>query len=141
MTETTETTLKRFEFAVDAEKVHPRGKEHVRLARSDILQAEVQVIQPVGGETNLHSHSGADGFWFVLSGTARFYDSEHDLFAEVGPNEGVFVPRGAPYWFQAGDEELRIIHVAAKAQNEKDRRTNFTERTRKPSPEEQEVAG
>jgi mannose-6-phosphate isomerase-like protein (cupin superfamily) len=87
------------------------GKQITVLARTSRLLATIQTVRK-GGETNLHAHKNLDGIWFVLSGRARFYSDETTLFAEIGPNEGVFIPRGAKYWFDcAGDEPLRIFQV------------------------------
>ena len=83
------------------------------LARSDILFSAIQTITK-GGENSLHSHSAMDGFWFVLSGRARFYGEGDNLIAEVGKYEGVFVPRTVPYWFESvGDELLELLQVEA----------------------------
>ena len=81
------------------------------LARTDRLFATLQVVKQ-GGETNLHSHGHLDGFWFVLSGRARFYSDETTLAAELGPREGICIPRGVKYWFEsAGEETLELLQV------------------------------
>ena len=49
----------------------PGGKAIVQLAGSDIIRGRVQVVRE-GGENNLHSHRGMDGFWMVLAGRVRF---------------------------------------------------------------------
>src|SRR4051794_37575363 len=77
-----------------------RAKTIVWLARTDILFADVQVLQD-GGETNLHSHSHLDGFWMVLSGRARFYGEGDVVLADLGKHEGVLLPRGTKYWFES----------------------------------------
>lgn len=88
-----------------------RPKKVVWLARTDRLFAAVQVVHK-GGETNLHSHAHLDGFWFVLSGRGRFYSDETTVACEVGPNEGVLIPRGVKYWFEnAGEEPLELMQV------------------------------
>lgn len=122
--------MERFEFELPERESLHKGKGHRRLARTDLVRAEIQVVYE-GGETNLHSHSGNDGFWYVLGGSAIFYSDEDTIFAELGPNEGVLVPRGTPYWFKKGegDEPLQIMHVAAQAQDTKDTRTNYNART------------
>lgn len=90
-----------------------RPKTMVRLFRADIARAEVQVIRE-GGENNLHSHSGSNGFWMVLGGKARFYGDGDEVLAELGPYEGVHIPRTFKYWFEsAGDEVLEILHVTS----------------------------
>ena len=100
-----------------------RGKTNVKLASTDVVRAGIQYVRE-GGETNLHSHSGNDGFWLVLRGRARFYGEGAEPVAELGPEEGAMVPHGTPYWFEAaGDEPLEILHVASKIGVE-DRRTD-----------------
>jgi mannose-6-phosphate isomerase-like protein (cupin superfamily) len=84
------------------------------LVRSDIMIAAVQIFTDGGGERNLHSHDERDGFWFVLSGKARFYDVEDRVIAEPSTHEGVFIPRTVPYWFESlGPEPLEILQVQA----------------------------
>lgn len=88
-----------------------KPKTIVWLAKTDRLFATVQVITS-GGETNLHSHSHLDGFWYVLKGRARFYSDVNTVHAELGPSEGVLIPRGVKYWFEsAGDEPLEILQL------------------------------
>ncbi len=83
------------------------------LARSDRAFFAVQVVRE-GGENNLHSHEHVDGFWFVLSGRARFYTTDDELLGECGPLEGVLVPREFPYWFEScGEDELEILQFEA----------------------------
>ena len=83
------------------------------LARSDRAFCAVQVIGR-GGENNLHSHAHVDGFWFVLSGRARFYTTDDELVADCGPGEGLMIPRGYPYWFESSSpEELEILQFEA----------------------------
>lgn len=91
------------------------GKASVRLCNSDVLMGLVQVVQD-GGENNLHFHKTNDGFWLVLGGRARFYGPGDEELGEFGPHEGIFIPRGARYWFErVGDEELEILRVGASA--------------------------
>jgi mannose-6-phosphate isomerase-like protein (cupin superfamily) len=88
-----------------------QGKVITRLARTDRMMANVQVLK-TGGENNLHSHTHLDGFWMVLSGRVRFYGEGDTLLAELGPREGILVPRGFKYWFEAlGDEPLELLQV------------------------------
>jgi predicted small metal-binding protein/mannose-6-phosphate isomerase-like protein (cupin superfamily) len=103
-----------------------RGKGIVWLARTDLLRAIVQVVRE-GGENNLHSHSGNDGFWMVLGGRARYYGEGDVLLAELGKYEGILIPRGFKYWFESASEEpLEVLHVAAFDQKVKDERTDYT---------------
>jgi mannose-6-phosphate isomerase-like protein (cupin superfamily) len=83
------------------------------LARTDRAFFAVQVVRE-GGENNLHSHAHVDGFWFVLSGRARFYTTGDELLGELGPLEGVLIPREFPYWFEScGEDELEILQFEA----------------------------
>ncbi len=89
-----------------------RGKGIVQLAGSDIIRGRVQIVSE-GGENNLHSHRGMDGFWFVLSGKVKFYGPGDVVIGEFGKHEGILVPRGAEYWFESsGDEDLELLQMA-----------------------------
>lgn len=88
-----------------------KPKTIVWLAKTDRLFATMQVIAS-GGETNLHSHSHLDGFWYVVRGRARFYSDTNTVHSELGPSEGVLIPRGVKYWFEsASDEPLEILQI------------------------------
>lgn len=102
------------------------GKGVIRLVQSDILFGNVQVISE-GGDNNLHAHAGMDGFWFVLSGRARFYGPTHDaVIAEIGPKEGIFIPRNFAYWFEkVGDESLEILQIEAIDRSVKNERIDY----------------
>jgi mannose-6-phosphate isomerase-like protein (cupin superfamily) len=98
-------------------KEEPKRNKGVQfLCRSDIIVSAVQVVKQ-GGETNLHSHRLLDGVWFVLKGRARFYTVDNELVADLGPHEGILVPRGYPYWFERGEgpDDLEILQVEASA--------------------------
>ena len=84
------------------------------LVRSELMVAAVQLFTKGGGERNVHSHDALDGFWFVLSGRALFYDLEDKVIGDLGRHQGIFIPRNAAYWFEcAGDEPLEILQVEA----------------------------
>jgi len=93
-----------------------RSKGMQLLCRTDRVVAAVQVVK-AGGETNLHSHSLLDGVWFVLKGRAKFYTMDDELVADLGPYEGILVPRDYPYWFERGDgpDDLEILQVEASS--------------------------
>ena len=89
-----------------------RGKGIVELAKSKLIRGRVQIIGE-GGENNLHSHKGMDGFWMVLAGKVKFYGPGDVLIGEFGKHEGILIPRGAEYWFESSsDEELEILQMA-----------------------------
>lgn len=87
----------------------------VRMAKSDLAATLVQVVKE-GGETHLHSHANLDGFYFVLRGRARFHGEGEVVIAELGPHEGVVIPRGCKYWFESASEQpLELLQVSAFA--------------------------
>ena len=101
----------------------------VWLCRSDIMFAGVKVIRE-GGENNLHSHTALDGFWFVLSGRARFYGEGDKVIAELGKHEGVHIPRDFAYWFEAvGDEVLELLQVESIDRRVANHRVDHAPRT------------
>jgi mannose-6-phosphate isomerase-like protein (cupin superfamily) len=90
-----------------------RRKEFDLLCQTELMVAGIQTVGE-GGETNLHSHTHLDGFWFVLKGRARFYTYDDEVVADLGPLEGILVPRDYAYWFErVGDENLEILQVEA----------------------------
>ncbi|MEK9647393.1 MAG: hypothetical protein VW547_17790 [Alphaproteobacteria bacterium] len=95
----------------------PDGQETdkaiVSLCQTDIIRGAVQVLRE-GGDNNLHSHTGMDGFWMVLKGAVRFYGPGDEVLGEFGVHEGIVTPRNAQYWFEScGDEELELLQVVA----------------------------
>ncbi len=101
-----------FGYALPADMKSKRGV--TPLVRSDLMVAAVQLFTNGGGERNVHSHDALDGFWFVLSGRALFYDLEDKVVGDLGRHQGIFIPRNAAYWFEcAGDEPLEILQVEA----------------------------
>jgi mannose-6-phosphate isomerase-like protein (cupin superfamily) len=105
------------------------GKKRVGLGAAGMITASVQYIAE-GGDTNLHAHSAEDEAFLVLSGRARFYGVGDVVFAEIGPNEGLMIPRGFPYWFEsASDDVLAIYKVGAKDPYIKNERLNYDDLT------------
>ena len=100
-------------FAYESPATLTRPKGIARLCRSDIIYSSVHLLEE-GGENNLHAHSAQDGVWIVLKGRARFYGKDDALLAEIGPLQGIHIPRGFFYWFEkAGDERLEILQIEA----------------------------
>ena len=92
---------------------HEQPKKIVRLCRGDLVFSAVQVLRS-GGENILHSHQHLEGFWFVLSGRFRFYTTEDAVLADLGPHQGVLIPRDYPYWFESvGDGPHELLQVEA----------------------------
>jgi mannose-6-phosphate isomerase-like protein (cupin superfamily) len=93
-----------------------REKTTELLACTDLAVVAIQVIKGNCAKNNLHMHPSVDGFWTVLSGHARFYSNDDQLVADLGPMEGVVVPRGFVHRIESvGDEELEIMQVEATA--------------------------
>ena len=89
------------------------GKSIVSLCQTDIIRGAVQILKE-GGDNNLHSHTGMDGFWMVLKGQVRFYGPGDELLGEFSSHEGIVVPRNSQYWFEScGEEDLELLQVVA----------------------------
>jgi mannose-6-phosphate isomerase-like protein (cupin superfamily) len=101
-------------FDLNAAPNPSRGRSVVPIVKTDIVVGNMQIMNN-GGERQLHSHTGMDGFWMVLKGKVRFYGPEQDtVSAELGPMQGIFIPRNVPYWFETvGDEQAHILQVEA----------------------------
>ena len=66
-----------------------------------------------GGENGLHNHTNQDHFHMVLQGSACFYGPRGEE-KHIGPYEGVMLPSGSFYRFQATSEEpLVLLRVGA----------------------------
>jgi mannose-6-phosphate isomerase-like protein (cupin superfamily) len=103
-----------------------KSKAIVRLCRSDIVYSTVQVLKE-GGENNLHAHTAQDGIWIVLKGRVKFYGKDNAVLAELGPLQGIHLPRGFYYWFEsASSETLEILQVEAIDKTVKNERLNAT---------------
>ncbi len=89
-------------------------KGFVKIGRGEHIRGAVQIVKKNGGENNLHYHTHAETFWFVISGRVKFYGPEDVLFGEFGPGEGIITPRFSRYWFEnSGDDDLELLQVAA----------------------------
>jgi mannose-6-phosphate isomerase-like protein (cupin superfamily) len=90
-----------------------RPKQNTWFVRKPKMQVLVQCVRN-GGENNLHYHTKSETNWFVLRGRAHFYGIGDKLLADLGPNEGVYLPGGVRYRFnKVGDEDLEILQVVA----------------------------
>jgi mannose-6-phosphate isomerase-like protein (cupin superfamily) len=108
-----------------------RNRALIPLVKTQNMISMVQVFRGGGGEQELHMHTAMDGFWFVLSGRARFYGEGNALVADLGPHEGILVPAGAKYWFEAGEcEQLELLQVEAIDHRTKNEIIYFADRGR-----------
>jgi mannose-6-phosphate isomerase-like protein (cupin superfamily) len=101
-------------------------KKTMTVCNSDLMRVQVQVVKD-GGENNLHSHTGDDAFWYVMSGAVKFYGEGDQLIGEYKKGEGILIPRGFKYWFEsAAKEPLEILRVTARDQTVQNRRVDHT---------------
>jgi mannose-6-phosphate isomerase-like protein (cupin superfamily) len=88
-----------------------RDRRVVTFARTDSMMVFMQVHKH-SGESRLHKHPNTDAFWWVVRWKAAFHTTDHNLLAELGPEEGVLIPRDVPYYFNAlGDDDLEILQL------------------------------
>jgi mannose-6-phosphate isomerase-like protein (cupin superfamily) len=101
-------------------------KKSMLLCSSDLMKVMVQVVKD-GGENNLHTHTGDDAFWYVLSGAVKFYGEGDKVIGEFKKGEGILIPRGFQYWFESSSSEpLEILRVTAKDQTVENKRINVS---------------
>jgi mannose-6-phosphate isomerase-like protein (cupin superfamily) len=101
-------------------------KKTWQVCNSDLMKVQVQVVKS-GGENNLHTHTGEDAFWYVISGAVKFYGEGDKVIGEYQKGEGILVPRGFKYWFEsASNEQLEILRVTAKDQNVDNKRVDLS---------------
>ena len=66
-----------------------------------------------GGERGMHCHPVEDHAFFVVGGRARFQD-DTGKETEIGPFDGIMVPRGVNYRFEVvGEENLVMLRIGA----------------------------
>lgn len=100
-------------------------KKTWQVCNSDLMKVQVQAVKN-GGENNLHTHTGEDAFWYVISGAVKFYGEGDKLVGEYKKGEGILVPRGYKYWFESASQEpLEILRVTAKDQNIDNKRVDL----------------
>lgn len=101
-------------------------KKTWQVCNSDLMKVQIQVVKS-GGENNLHTHTGEDAFWYVISGAVKFYGEGDTLVGEYRKGEGVLIPRGYKYWFEsASPEPLEILRVTAKDQSIDNKRVDLS---------------
>lgn len=84
-----------------------QGRSNQFPAATDNLFINLKVYAG-GGENGLHNHTGEDHFHLVLSGSACFYGPDGEE-KHCGPYEGVMLPSGCYYRFQATSKEPLIL--------------------------------
>ena len=94
-----------------------QGTIYDPLATAENLWVNLKVYAS-GGENALHSHGGEDHAFIVLQGKATFTFGDGRT-AEVGPHEGVMIPRNGLYKFTADEtENLVMLRVGGGVRTE-----------------------
>ncbi len=95
--------------------------------RAGNLSVGLMRVNKDGGENNLHAHPDVESVWIVVKGKARFYGMNNVLVAELGPGEGLSIPKGVPYWFENKEEQpMELYHITSRDSSVKDvHRVNF----------------
>ncbi len=89
------------------------GRTNTSLARTDNMWATLKVYAS-GGENALHAHPNEDHTFLVLQGKARYYDADGG-HTDVGKHQGVMLPAGAYYWFEAiSREPLVLVRIGCR---------------------------
>ncbi len=90
-----------------------QGRSNTQLAHTSNMWATLKVYAS-GGENGLHTHPNEDHTFVVMQGRARYYGPD-GVIGERGPLEGIMLPAGAYYWFEAiSDEPLVILRVGCR---------------------------
>jgi len=90
-----------------------KGRTNTALARTENMWATLKVYAS-GGENGLHTHPNEDHTFIVLQGSARYYDADGG-HTDVGKHEGIMLPAGAYYWFEATSKEpLVLVRVGCR---------------------------
>ena len=106
-TPATKPTVKQPSFYKMRAQLLEQGRTNTLLARTDNMWAMLKVYAS-GGENGLHMHPHEDHTIVVLQGKARYYDTDGG-HTDVGKHEGIMLPAGAYYWFEAVSEEPLVL--------------------------------
>jgi quercetin dioxygenase-like cupin family protein len=106
-------TAKKASFFKMRAQMLEKGRTNTPLARTENMWAILKVYAS-GGENGLHTHPNEDHTFIVLQGSARYYDADGG-YTDVGKHEGIMLPAGAYYWFEATSEEpLVLVRVGCR---------------------------
>ena len=84
-----------------------QGRTDAMLAATDNLTVRLKVYAS-GGENELHAHPTEDHTFIILQGSARFYGPDGEIM-ELRPNEGIMMPSGNFYRFNATSAEPLVL--------------------------------
>lgn len=87
------------------------GRTNLGLVTTDLLTIRLKAYAE-GGENAMHCHTDEEHSFIVLAGEATFHLETDDNTVVVKPNEGIFLPKNAYYYFQSsGDTNLILLRV------------------------------
>ena len=90
-----------------------QGRTQIEVARTENMWIWVKVYAS-GGENGLHTHPNEDHLFVIMDGSARFYDAEGGT-TDLGHHEGIMLPAGAYYWFEATSAEpLVLVRIGSR---------------------------
>ena len=108
-----EATAKKASFFKMRAQMLEKGRTNTLLAKTDNMSAILKVYAS-GGENGLHTHPNEDHTFIVLQGSARYYDADGG-HVDIGRHEGIMLPAGAYYWFEATSKEpLVLVRVGCR---------------------------
>ena len=88
----------------------PAKMAKVDCFRSDGLLVGLHCFEP-GQEQKIHTHAGADKFYFVVSGKARFTVGDRTIDARAG--DLILTPAGIPHGVQrALEQTVMLVGIA-----------------------------
>lgn len=90
-----------------------RGATMNRMGNAENLWLHAKVYS-CGGENSLHAHVLEDHCFLVLQGRATFYFGDGSS-CEVAPFEGIMLPKGTTYRFEAHEGENLVLFRAGGA--------------------------
>jgi quercetin dioxygenase-like cupin family protein len=80
--------------------------------RSDRLLVGLNCFEP-GQDQRIHAHAGADKFYFVVSGKARFVLGDRAIEARAG--DLILAPEGVPHGVERALERTVVLVAIAPA--------------------------
>lgn len=84
-----------------------QGRSNSLMAKTANMWTTLKVYAS-GGENGLHSHPNEDHMFIVMQGSARFFGPGGEE-QELGRYEGIMLPAGAYYHFNATSEEPLVL--------------------------------
>src|SRR5262249_7369490 len=117
-------------FSMRGAPLLSEGASYDGLATADNLWLSLKVYSS-GGENALHAHTVEDHAFVVLQGRGTFYFGDGST-SDVIQYEGIMIPKGVTYRFEADETENLVLLRVGGAQ----RKTNDTAVTKTGTPAE-----